>query len=406
MDGLEWPAVGGRHTSNEAPIRAKAAVGRIVRDLEGRRMRCFLHTGCAVAILLALLLTGKAGPLAKSLPDWAEPVEPQKTEDLPDWATPRDPQQQKSPPTAPRSKVADEQKRREAVALEKLNRVGLQGMNREDLDNLPVEASKKLPVIEAMAKAVSDGSDPLVMRRALTMQIQLELHDLKFYGEVPTGEPSEKFVDAVKEFQKSIHAKPTGELLVREWDELEKRCALAHPPEVLVLHDVRVDVWADMDLCFIDGTRVFSDGTEFTSPVQTSRIELNRRTKSGIEAIARILMVQNEAAESYLHVDIVHWEILRWDDNEIVAEHSGSVSSSTMTVDIKAKKVHVFERPKDSEEKPQILELTNGWKVSQQFWEKRREEALQMMAPAFREAWKTLKESLKPTTKQSDHNKP
>lgn len=277
-----------------------------------------------------------------------------------------------------------QQKEKERIALETLNWLGLHALGNEDIENLPQETIKSLPAINCMAKGLGEG-EPLEVRRSYaTMHVELLLNELKYYLNVPTGKASESLMEAVKGFQKSIGAKPTGVLLMSELDELRQRCRLLQPPAIRLPPTARVSIYGDFAI--VEGTWVFQDGTKHYTPLQTSRIELDRRTKHGVEAIAQVVSFGGTSA--LLSVGINEWQILRWDADEIVAEDSSPLEmSSTMTVDIKGQHVRMFRCPKGGHEwKPQLLELTDGSKITYDYWEGRTAQARQVMAPQWRKA--------------------
>jgi hypothetical protein len=283
-----------------------------------------------------------------------------------------------------------EQQQRETAALEKLNHKGIESLTDDELENLPEEAIKRIPFIWAMTKRGPES------RQTATMMLEMMLGELKYYLDIPKGKMTDKLVDAVKEFQKTIGAKPTGELLMGELDVMGKRIASLHPPKIQL--PMEYEVYIDDHYALMKGTWIFQDGTFHAAPLQTSRIRLDRQTKTGIEAIAQVLRF-GESDTASLDVSINDWEVLRWDAREIRAEMVGgdAAVSFTMVIDIAAKKVRMFRLPKSGHEaefKPQVLELKEGWGISLNFWRKYQEEAWEMMAPAYREAMNKMRDLL------------
>ena len=156
-----------------------------------------------------------------------------------------------------------------------------------------------------------------------------------------------------------------------------------------------MSVIVGQDFAAIRGTWVFPGRKEEAGVLKTSLIHLDRRAKQGVEAIAEIH--SHEDGSANLGVELINWEILRWDDDEIVAEaQSVGLISSMMTIDIKAEKVRMFCRPTgDRDYRPEVLELLSGWNVSRDFWQERQEKAMQVMAPAYREAMARMRDLLK-----------
>lgn len=266
----------------------------------------------------------------------------------------------------------------------------------DDVENIfPEEKLMKLRV-STLAKSDKDNQMALLM----PAMIGEALYELRYYvGEVPSGEITPKLKEAIKDFQQSLHNDPTGELLFGEFKELMDRYSKLHPHN-LNLPGYNFSVIEEWGYVKIQGTWVFKDGTPHHIPIQTSIIDLDKNTMSGIEALATVSELFDGTPS--LDVEIIRWKITKWDKEEIVAENNAPLNASyTLTVDVKNKKVHLFRRHKGEkifgkvELEPAILELVDGFKVSYELQQERQKEAFKFYNPKHRNVLEQLTQAAK-----------
>ena len=93
----------------------------------------------------------------------------------------------------------------------------LSSMTEEEINKLPEEEVMKLPALEAMIKMTN------AKKHEFIAILELVLLDLRYYYSKPTGRENHRLTEAIKAFQKSIGTKPTGVLLMGEFEELTNR---------------------------------------------------------------------------------------------------------------------------------------------------------------------------------------
>jgi len=234
------------------------------------------------------------------------------------------------------------------------------------------------------------------------------LYELRYYvGEIPSGKITPKLTEAVKDFQRSLGNESTGEMLFGEFNELMNRYGKLHPQDIS-LPSYRFFNSAKHGIgtgyVSLEGTWVFKDGTPQADPIQTSTIELNKNTMSGLETMASIHYTGDLMVGEMLMVDTVNWKITKWDTQEIVAENDApQIVSYTLTVDLKGEKAYMFRRPKGNEIfeetfgkveiEASILELVDGFQVSSDFNKKRQEEARTLYNPKYKNVLERLSQT-------------
>ncbi|MBU2652740.1 MAG: hypothetical protein KKA81_17570, partial [Bacteroidetes bacterium] len=195
-------------------------------------------------------------------------------------------------------------------------------------------------------------------------------------------------------------AEPTGELLFGEFLELMRRYDKLHftrmgLPRYSFFNSGEHSI--SPGYISLTGTWVFKDGTPQGIPIQTSVIELNKNTMSGVEAMSSIFLKGND---SLLTVDIIHWKITKWNTKEIVAENNAPINASyTLTVDLQNEKVYMYRRHKGGKIfgklvlEPKVLELVDGFRVSSAFYKKRQEEARKLYSPEYKKMLEQLSQT-------------
>ncbi len=260
----------------------------------------------------------------------------------------------------------------------------------DDVENLfPKEKLMKLHVSK-ISRADKDNDTALLM----PAMIGEALYELRYYvGEIPSGKITPKLKDAIKDFQRSLGNDPTGELLLGELTELTDRYSKLNPNRIGLpgYNFFTLDGYVGLR-----GTWVFKDGRAHGIPIQTSVIELDKTTMSGVEAMASIF----EGDDSLLTADIIHWKITKWNTEEIVAENNAPLNASyTLSVDLKNEKVYMFRRHKGEkifgklELEASILELVDGFKVSYDLHQKQQKEAYKLYNPKYKNVFEQLSQT-------------
>ncbi len=279
-----------------------------------------------------------------------------------------------------------------ASTNDKANAVDISKLTKEEIEKLPKEELLNLPAIEILSKAMGQKNFDSVF----ILFMESMLSDLKFYNKLLSGKQSLELDKAIKDFQKSIKSKPTGILLVREFDELTNRIDQLNPKLITASRASVINV---DNLVHAQGTWVFEHGSQ-ASPIQTSKIHCNKQNMQCIEAVAEITNFDSGSGGEILSLYIDYLDITKWDVNEVVAEESSSLCVAyTLTINLKEKKAFKFRRRKAEVDemckgiatKPQILKLVDGFKVGWDFHKKREKKALEVINPEYTKHIEKLK---------------
>ncbi len=102
--------------------------------------------------------------------------------------------------------------------------VDIKNLTRKQFEALPKAQQRKLPAFRVFPLMVQDKKTPAQQAKAMMVfVVEDALYELRFYPSLPTGRESGKLRMALKKFQRSVGYKPTGVLLLGEWEELVKR---------------------------------------------------------------------------------------------------------------------------------------------------------------------------------------
>jgi len=230
------------------------------------------------------------------------------------------------------------------------------------------------------------------------------LYDLRFFLGLPVSTFDEKLKDAIREFQRFIGAEPTGELLFGENEKLMELHKQISPKDIALPMYSYVDLKdSGIDYIKLAGTWIIK-GDEPAFPIQTSEIELDKQTMTGIEAQAEI----QYSNSNYFTVCIIHWKITKWNDDEIVAENDAPMHASyTLSVDRKNEKVNGYRHPKGKVNdkfvlEPKLLELVSGSQVDQEYNRKQFQKGLESCNPKYRAIMDQLKKDLEKSSGEQD----
>lgn len=258
------------------------------------------------------------------------------------------------------------------------------GITNDELNNMPKEKARQIPVTETLsAMEIKEPDFFFVLENCLI--------DLRYFYREPTGRPSPQLTDAIKAFQTDIGHKPTGSLLMGEFEELARR----HTTLVVVpIYTGGFHVFSLGDLVSAEGTWVFQDGSG-VDPIQTSKIHCRKDTRLCSMVTARISVPDGGNVfgtdSGSLFLDTEDWAITKWSDYEVQAESdSAKCVSYTLTINIQKKEAHMFRRGKWASyckgiaETPQILTLVDGFKVAYDFWQARNAKTAKLRSSTFR----------------------
>ena len=102
--------------------------------------------------------------------------------------------------------------------------VNVNNLTRKQFEALPKAQKRKLPLFKVFPLLLQDKKTTAQQVKAVTvLGVEDALYELRFYTSLPTGRETGNLRTAIKKFQRSAGYKPTGVLLLGEWEELVKR---------------------------------------------------------------------------------------------------------------------------------------------------------------------------------------
>ena len=255
-------------------------------------------------------------------------------------------------------------------------------LTEEELNNMPIEKVKVLPMVEVMkATGTSEKEYYFIIGNLLL--------DLRYFYKEPEDKFSQELKKAIELFQSDIGHKSNGILTVEQFDILKKRHNLIGGIEIYP-GKVEKSITKVGDYLKASGTWVFENNRQ-ADPLQTSQINCSRPLVKCFMATARISSLSfNDSNEATLFVDIDEFNITKWLDYEVQAENDNATCVSyTLSINLLKKEAYMFRRGKGGTncegiaESPQILKLEDGFKVGQEFWQKRRKESAKARSSSF-----------------------
>lgn len=258
-----------------------------------------------------------------------------------------------------------------------------------EFKNLSPEKLKVLPMIEAMsAMGVSEEMYYFILETSLL--------DLRYYYKEPSGKFSQELKKAIESFQSDVGYKANGILTTEQFEILTKRHNIitgiqTYPSPFKQI--TKVD-----DYVVANGTWVFENDKQ-TDPIQTSKIICSRLSNRCHMATAIVGMLGDILDDqASLYVDIEEWNITKWTEHEVQAENDEALCVSyTLSINLLKEEAFMFRRGKGGTncegiaKSPQILKLVGGFKVGEEFWKKRQDEANKVRSSSYQNLLKKFK---------------
>ena len=215
-----------------------------------------------------------------------------------------------------------------------------------------------------------------------TFRLENALYKLKFYPDMPTGRPSPILKDAIKAFQSSINAKPTGTLLVCEWVQLVNRVNQLFPRQVYPSRIYPVKLAFSKTDQRVDATGTWQlQQTPVEFPfLQTSNIRCFKQANTCVEANAMIIDevdFKSSVERDYLTVGTIIWQVDRWNKQEIVANNNVyPCLRASLYVNLMTDSVYKLYRfypdspgcKQYSNKKPHIFDLVDGLSYAKSYY--------------------------------------
>ena len=227
-------------------------------------------------------------------------------------------------------------------------------------------------------------------------KLENALYKLKFYPDLPMGKANAELTKAIAKFQKSIGAKPTGDLLVWQWVELIKRVnqlyPLGHYPGRIIPNPLKM-TFADR---YVEGSGTWQleHATKKFPFLQTSNIRCFKISNVCVEADAMIVPEpDNEQLieEDYLTVGSIIWTIDNWKKNEIIATNNAAAClKAKLYIDMAKKRIYKFYRfstgkgcNEHADKDPYIFKLVDGVTYASGFYQSKEKEANKFVNPEY-----------------------
>ncbi|MBS7811211.1 peptidoglycan-binding domain-containing protein [Roseococcus pinisoli] len=263
------------------------------------------------------------------------------------------------------------------------------GLSPDAISRMTAEQSARLPLIEMMRSSDQNGRN----LASVIFSATSHLRRLYFFNGPPTMAVSAEFGAAVRTFQKSLGQPETGQLSVGQFDELQNRSnyyllSLINPMGTNLVSIRR-------DFGFASG-RWIIDGEAIYSPVNTSEIFCRRADMSCTIFNAEL---SSSMFLPTLSMHAVHYPVINWSDNEIIANHIGSCRSTTLTIN--SSSTEVIQTTRNSAQlgadcllprlpSPRVSRLVDHISSSPGGVENWRERALSYTSPDYQQSIRTL----------------
>lgn len=277
----------------------------------------------------------------------------------------------------------------------------IDNMSIEEIENLPPEIQKELPVFPLMTKIFANtdmGTSPDLLR----IMIGYFLRNLYY---TPSVESEDAIRRAVLQFQHDIGAKATGELTMGQFEELNRRTIRRNDTPVYASNLARVHR--------IEGYAVTATGTwiiendQIENPVNTAMVECykNERTCKLVQASVIVPSLESSSDSYNLHLSTQSYEIISWTDNEVISRPSltSACRSTNLTINTASNEVYEITRNNNQEEckfgdlfelppleEPRISRLVKGFDPTYAFWRKRGEASKEFMNSEIAERFQHL----------------
>jgi len=288
-----------------------------------------------------------------------------------------------------------------AIAVAQTERPDIDSMSIEEIENLPPEIQKELPVFPLMTKIFANtdtGTSPELLR----FLIGYFLRNLYY---TPSVESEDAIRRAVSQFQHDIGAKATGELTIGQFEELNRRTIRLNDTPVYASNFARVHQ--------VEGYAVTATGTwiiendQIENPVNTAQVECykNEKTCELVQATVIVPSLESNRDSYNLHLSTQTYEIISWTDNEVISRPSltSACRSTILTINMASYEVYEITRNNYQEEckfgdlfelppleEPRISRLVKGFDPTYAFWRKRGEASKEFINSEIAERFQML----------------
>ena len=256
-------------------------------------------------------------------------------------------------------------------------------MSKKELNNLPKDVLDQIPLKELL-KVYKDGAS------LSEAAVSLMLGRLAYFE--PLSEKATR--EAIKKFQRDIDQPQTGELTFGQLNELYRRgIRITDNPIYLGTYGDKLDLFRVKDHSVrTQGTWVI-EGEKIAHPINHSSIVCYKnRSICEVDTVNISVPSLKESDESY-HFNLYkeYFDVISWTNAEVVAQGGTECRAFILTLNILNNEVFQITRNKTEKgcefgaskipllEKPRITRLIPGFKLSFEFWKKRKKATLKYL---------------------------
>lgn len=212
-----------------------------------------------------------------------------------------------------------------------------------------------------------------------------------------------------RQFQKDIGAEPTGELTIGQLKELQRRYARFKDTEIHVggFGD-QVTIYRGTGYVSAEGTWVIEGDDDIAFPVNKSKIVCRKYASECLLVQADVMIPSvGKSDDSYmLSVDYDFYDVVSWNQNEVIAQDSGDCRVTTLTINSNSNEIYEITRNNETEscqqgfnlpslETPRIARMVPGYETVDKWWDERRDKVSEFANPRFIDEMKEAFEALR-----------
>jgi peptidoglycan hydrolase-like protein with peptidoglycan-binding domain len=218
--------------------------------------------------------------------------------------------------------------------------------------------------------------------------------------------------EGIRQFQSDIGGAKTGELTLGQFRELSRRLTRFHDTPIYPvggsLGELKILVFEGY--ASVKGTWIL-ENEQIAYPVNEAKITCvhSQRECQLIQASVVVPSLDEDSKNYMLELNSQTYTIVSWGADEIVARGGGKCRTTLLTLNMNSNEVYEVTRNNETKEcreeeffslprldKPRIARLVPGWKVTRDFWEKRRDVVGKYANPRVRQEVEATMKALQP----------
>ncbi|GAB1269163.1 hypothetical protein NBRC116493_24160 [Aurantivibrio infirmus] len=181
---------------------------------------------------------------------------------------------------------------------------------------------------------------------------------------------------AIKKFQRDLEHKQTGDLTFGEFGELTERAENFSMQKItLGTFGDNIKVHFTDDFAFSEGTWII-ENDKIANPINHAKITCYKGSKECVIYDASIYNINSHV----LSLNDDYYEVLSWNENEIIAQSTGNDSCRKVTMTLNAINNEVYQITRNNNTNsetcssleplasPRVSKLVPGWQISYDYW--------------------------------------